>query len=99
MSAPRHEIVASFETTEWYAVYLAIAERDHQWRIHALYGTLERPAGHSAFHPLSRADFEQRMTAAQQAPGGSQAFIDQMLRRAYYYGVDVREVAQGKRAA
>jgi hypothetical protein len=99
MSAPRHEIVASFGATEWYAVYLAIAERDHQWRIHALYGTLERPVGHSPFRPLSLADFTQRMTATWKTPGGEEAFVRQMLRRAYYYGVDVLAAAQSKQAA
>lgn len=99
MSAQHHTAVVSFDTADWYAVYLKIAECDHQWRIRALYGDTLRPSGHIPFRPLPLADFTLRYEAAMQAPGGREAFVSQMLRRAYYYRVDVMEAAQAKQAA
>ncbi len=46
--------------TELYAVYLAIARSDHQWRVRTMHGEQAPPCGHFEFRPLSEKHFSER---------------------------------------
>ncbi len=78
-----------------YSVYLEVARRDHDWRIRALYGDQQRPVSHTPFRPLCQNVFHQRRRAAYQVPQGAERFQQQLLRRAYYYRVDVSQAIAG----
>ena len=82
-----------------YAIYLEVARRDHAWRIHALYGETQRPAGHTPLRLLPMEHFRQRYEAALRTPNGHAVFEAQMLRRARAYGVDIQAALGSLRRA
>ena len=76
--------------TELYAVYLAIARSDHQWRVQTLHGEQAPPFGHFEFRPLSEAQFAQRLNTARTIVGGESMLRGRLARQAAAYKVDVR---------
>lgn len=86
--------------TELYAVYLAIARSDHDWRVQTLYGQAGPPTGHVQFRPLSEQQFRDRVEKAQTICGGDSMLRSRLARQAAAYHVDVRaELAQLRQAA
>lgn len=74
---------------ELYAVYRAIAQADHRWRIQSFYGDALPPKGHHEFRPLPLSHFQDRLNAARAVSDGEVAFRRQLARQASAYGVDV----------
>lgn len=95
---PLHDL-SRLDVNELYAVYLAIARADHQWRARAMYGEATPPRGHSIFRPLSREQFAGRLTAAQRMAGGESMLRQRLSRQAAAYGVDIEKVLIGERQA
>lgn len=84
---------------ELYAVYLAIARSDHQWRVRTLYGDAEPPLGHVEFRPLSESQFNQRLEMARTIPGGETLLRCRLARQAAAYQVDVQAELRPERQA
>ncbi len=81
--------------TELYAVYLAIARSDHQWRVQTLHGQQRPPLGYVEFRPLSESQFHDRLKKAQTIAGGESMLRSRLARQAAAYEVDVEaELAQ-----
>ena len=86
--------------TELYAVYLAIAKSDHQWRLQTMYGEQEPPLGHAEFRPLTASQFNERLDKARTIPGGETLLRCRLARQAAAYQVDVpAELARQRQAA
>ncbi len=81
--------LSEFNLDELYAVYLGIANADHQWRMRAMYGDAEAATGHSEFRPLSLQQFQQRLDAAQAVTCGETKLRQRLSRQAAAYEVDV----------
>ena len=85
---------------ELYAVYLAIAQSDHDWRVRTMYGQSGPPTGHVEFRPLSEAQFLQRVQKAKSISGGELMLRNRLARQAAAYGVDIdAELAHVRQAA
>ncbi len=83
-----------------YAVYLAIARSDHDWRLRARYGQAAPPNGHAEFRPLSEEQFFDRLHRAQMIAGGEAMLRGRLARQAASYRVDITaELAELQRAA
>lgn len=83
--------LTQFDSEELYAVYLAIARADHQWRVRTLYGDEGSPAGHAEFRPLTIEQFDQRVDAANRIVGGDAMLRQRLARQAAAYNVDIGE--------
>lgn len=84
---------------ELYAVYLAVANADHQWRLQALYGTAEPPLGHSELHQLPITEFENRFHLAQSIAHGEEMMRARIARQAAAYKINVSDVLARLRQA
>ena len=99
MAIDRQHDLSVLSVSELYAVYRAIAQADHRWRIQSFYGDAVPPKGHHEFRPLSLAHFQQRYAAAEAVGDGEAAFRQQLARQASAYRVDVRAALDRCRAA
>ena len=92
--------LADLSIAELYRVYLAIARSDHKWRVQAVYGNGDPPAGHCELRPIAYEQFEERFAKAQSLVQGEQLFRQRLARQAAAYRVDVTaELASIRKAA
>lgn len=93
--------VSSLTVDQLYDLYIAIAEKDHAFRLRSLYGTVAPPAGHCVFRPLSRDGFVQRVLHYDSLEGGQIgcSLRQRLARQATAYGVKKAAKATVKRAA
>jgi hypothetical protein len=92
--------LSGLSVDELYAVYLAIARSDHQWRLRTLYGEQLPPRGHAEFRPLSEQQFQQRLEMARTILDGETLLRRRLARQAAAYNVDVQQAkTQLRRAA
>ena len=92
MSIESSDDLLTLSVEELYAVYLAIAEQDHIWRMQSLYGGALPPQVHSLPRALERDEFEQRISKARTFVGGELMLRQRLARQASAYNVDVRAV-------
>ena len=91
--------LSGLSVDELYAVYLAIAQSDHQWRLRTLYGEQLPPRGHNEFRPLSEQQFQQRLDMARTIPEGESLLRQRLARQAAAYDVNVRQATTQLRGA
>ncbi len=84
--------VSSFTVDEIYDLYLAIAEKDHAFRLQSLYGDVPPPNGHCEFRPLSRESFSQRVKLYDSIENGQigRSLRNRLARQAAAYGVQIQ---------
>lgn len=75
-----------------YEVYVQTAERDHAFRLQAIYGNDPAPKGFHELHPMSLDDFVRRIRAHESAPHYASSLRRQLARQAVAYGVDVNAI-------
>ncbi|MEM9365469.1 MAG: hypothetical protein AAGD07_05695 [Planctomycetota bacterium] len=75
-----------------YEVYLQTMERDHAFRLQAIYGDQPVPEGFHELHPMSLDDFVKRVRNHESAPQYATGLRRQIARQAAAYGVDVNAI-------
>ena len=90
---PLHSLqdLSDLNSSELYAVYLAIARADHKWRVQALYGDAGPPPEHLVFRPLSIEQFDERLVTAATMAAGQSMLRQRLARQAAAYGIDILE--------
>ncbi len=92
--------LSGLNSSELYAVYLAIALADHKWRLQTIYGQSSPPPGHCEFRPLKVDQFDARLTKARTLSDGEAMFRARLARQAAAYRVDVSaELSRIRQAA
>jgi len=93
--------VSTLTVDQLYDLYFAIAEKDHAFRLLAIYGAVAPPDGHCEFRPLTRDTFTQRVLSYDSMEGGQvgRSLRQRLARQATAYGVQESRQASVSRAA